>query len=303
MKGRSIRTASSRRGCSSRVNSRSRVDSGSKSRSESNVVRAVNVERSKVGVAGNRPRPSGVLLMRLGAPESPIMDTTLFFPFASYWWLYAGFTGFVLLLLALDLGVFHRTAHVVSFREAAAWSVVWVSLALVFNYGFYLYALNTFPGNERLLAVPGFDPAAAAQAGRPRVPHRLHRREVAGGGQHLRVRRRLQLLRGAGHLPAPGALLRHHRRPAVPGDLHRHGLDPDAVPLGRDRVRAVPDPHRREDVLRAGEGDPPGEEPGDPAVQAVRAGDARDARAALLREASTAGSGRRRCSWRCCSSR
>jgi len=50
------------------------------------------------------------------------MDSTLFFPFAGYWWLYAGFTGFVLLLLALDLGVFHRTAHVVSFREAAAWS-------------------------------------------------------------------------------------------------------------------------------------------------------------------------------------
>jgi tellurite resistance protein TerC len=91
------------------------------------------------------------------------MESTLLFPFAGYWWLYAGFIGFVLLLLVLDLGVFHRTAHVVSFREAAAWSVVWVSLALAFNYGFYLYALNTFPGNERLLAVPGFDPAAAAR--------------------------------------------------------------------------------------------------------------------------------------------
>jgi tellurite resistance protein TerC len=91
------------------------------------------------------------------------MDTTLFFPFADYWWLYAAFTGLVLLLLALDLGVFHRTAHVVSFREAAAWSLVWVSLALAFNYGFYLYALNTFPGNERLLAMPGFDAAAAAR--------------------------------------------------------------------------------------------------------------------------------------------
>ena len=41
---------------------------------------------------------------------------------------------FVLLLLVLDLGVFHRTAHVVSFKEATAWSLVWVSLALVFNY-------------------------------------------------------------------------------------------------------------------------------------------------------------------------
>jgi tellurite resistance protein TerC len=68
----------------------------------------------------------------------------LLFPFTAYWWFYAGFTGFVLLLLALDLGVFHRRAHVVSFRESVAWSIVWVSLALTFNYLFYLYAASTF---------------------------------------------------------------------------------------------------------------------------------------------------------------
>ena len=90
------------------------------------------------------------------------MDTLLF-PFSDYWWLYAAFTGFVLLLLALDLGVFHRQAHTVTFREATAWSVVWVAMALAFGYGFYLYAAATFPGNERLLAIPGFDPEAAAR--------------------------------------------------------------------------------------------------------------------------------------------
>ena len=63
------------------------------------------------------------------------------FPLADYWWFYLGFTGFVLGLLALDLGVFHRSAHVVSFRESLTWSIVWVTLALVFNYGFYLYAV------------------------------------------------------------------------------------------------------------------------------------------------------------------
>jgi tellurite resistance protein TerC len=67
------------------------------------------------------------------------------FPFAEYWWFYLGFTGFVLLLLALDLGVFHRKAHEVSFKEAAAWSVVWVTLALVFNFLLYRYALWKFP--------------------------------------------------------------------------------------------------------------------------------------------------------------
>jgi tellurite resistance protein TerC len=69
----------------------------------------------------------------------------MMFPFGEYWWFYAAFTGFVLLLLALDLGVFHRRAHVVLFREAAAWSVVWIALALVFNYVLYLYALSKFP--------------------------------------------------------------------------------------------------------------------------------------------------------------
>lgn len=89
------------------------------------------------------------------------MDTILF-PLAEYWWAYAAFTGFVLLLLALDLGVFHRNAHEVSFREAATWSVVWVALALVFNFGLYQYALWKFPQDARLTALPGFVPEAAA---------------------------------------------------------------------------------------------------------------------------------------------
>jgi tellurite resistance protein TerC len=84
------------------------------------------------------------------------------FPFAEYWWFYLGFTGFVLFLLALDLGVFHRQAHEVSFREAATWSVVWVALALLFNFLLYQYALWKFPQDPRLTAIPGFDPSGAA---------------------------------------------------------------------------------------------------------------------------------------------
>ncbi len=64
----------------------------------------------------------------------------LLFPFAEYWWFYAGFTLLVLLLLALDLGLFHREAHEVTFRESLTWTVVWISLALLFNVFFYLYA-------------------------------------------------------------------------------------------------------------------------------------------------------------------
>ena len=84
------------------------------------------------------------------------------FPFADYWWFYLGFTAFVFLLLAIDLGVFHRHAHEVSFREAATWSFVWVTLALGFNYLLFQYALWSFPQDPRLTAIPGFDPPAAA---------------------------------------------------------------------------------------------------------------------------------------------
>jgi TerC family integral membrane protein len=90
-----------------------------------------------------------------------VTDITLF-PFAQYWWFYLAFLAGVLVLLALDLGVFHREAHEVSFREAAAWSAVWVSLALAFGYGLYRYALWKFPRDPRLTALPGFDPTAAA---------------------------------------------------------------------------------------------------------------------------------------------
>jgi tellurite resistance protein TerC len=54
-------------------------------------------------------------------------------------WLWIGFNVFVLALLALDLGVFHRKAHVVSIKEAAIWSVVWISLAMLFNLGLYFF--------------------------------------------------------------------------------------------------------------------------------------------------------------------
>jgi tellurite resistance protein TerC len=54
-------------------------------------------------------------------------------------WLWIGFNVFVLFMLALDLGVFHRHSHVVSTKEAAIWSVVWISLAMLFNAGIYFF--------------------------------------------------------------------------------------------------------------------------------------------------------------------
>ena len=55
-------------------------------------------------------------------------------------WLWAGFALFILAMLALDLGVFHRKAHTVSFKEALGWTAIWVSLALIFGLGVWHFA-------------------------------------------------------------------------------------------------------------------------------------------------------------------
>ncbi|PRZ21233.1 TerC family protein [Flavobacterium granuli] len=49
------------------------------------------------------------------------------------------FLGFVLVMLGVDLGVFHRKSHEVKIKEALIWSAVWISLALIFNYGVYIF--------------------------------------------------------------------------------------------------------------------------------------------------------------------
>jgi tellurite resistance protein TerC len=48
-------------------------------------------------------------------------------------WAYVAFIGLVVLFLALDLGVFHREAHEVSMKEAATWSVIWLTCGVAFS--------------------------------------------------------------------------------------------------------------------------------------------------------------------------
>jgi tellurite resistance protein TerC len=54
-------------------------------------------------------------------------------------WVWVGFSLCVLAILAIDLGVFHRKAHEVSVREAAGWTITWISLSLLFNFGIYRF--------------------------------------------------------------------------------------------------------------------------------------------------------------------
>ncbi len=51
--------------------------------------------------------------------------------------LWVGFNAFVLIMLALDLGVFHRKSHEVSIKEALTWTGIWIALAMLFNLFIY----------------------------------------------------------------------------------------------------------------------------------------------------------------------
>jgi tellurite resistance protein TerC len=72
-------------------------------------------------------------------------------------WLWIGFNLFVLGMLALDLGVFHRKAHAVSVKEAGIWSAVWIALAILFNTGIFFFwhvisPASGYTNNEASLA-------------------------------------------------------------------------------------------------------------------------------------------------------
>ena len=56
--------------------------------------------------------------------------------------LWVSFNVFVLIMLALDLGVFHRKSHEISVKEALIWTGVWITLALLFNLFIYFYFDN-----------------------------------------------------------------------------------------------------------------------------------------------------------------
>ena len=63
-------------------------------------------------------------------------------------WLWVGFNLFVLFMLALDLGVFHRKSHAVSLKEAAIWSVVWIAMSLLFNSAIYFFWNKMAPNSH-----------------------------------------------------------------------------------------------------------------------------------------------------------
>lgn len=99
------------------------------------------------------------------------MQPIQLFGLSEYWWFYGAFLGLVLVLLALDLGVFNRKAKELSIASAARWTALWISLALAFNVGLYVWASHELHKPEQLarLAAPemaryGGTPDEAAMA-------------------------------------------------------------------------------------------------------------------------------------------
>lgn len=115
----------------------------------------------------------------------------------------AGFAAFIIVALALDLGVFHRRAHVVGAREALGWTAVWVTLAVLFGIGIFLVrggetAVEYFTGYviEYSLSVDNvfvFTLIFAAFA----VPRALQHRVLFWGIIGALVMRLLMILAGA----------------------------------------------------------------------------------------------------------
>ncbi len=138
-------------------------------------------------------------------------------------WLWAGFIAFVLAMLALDLGVFHKQDHEVTVREALAWTGIWVLLSLGFNAGIYVWF-----GHERAA----------------RVSIRLRDREGVVRRQHLRVHRGVLGVRGAGPVAAPRVALGHPERAGAARAVRRPGRRvAQSLSLAGLRVRRLPGRH------------------------------------------------------------
>ena len=85
------------------------------------------------------------------------------FPFAEFWWFYASFSAFILVLLLIDLGVFHKSAHAMSVKEASTWTMIWVGLAGLFAVGLHEYSFHILSTDPRFTSIVGLDPAAEAK--------------------------------------------------------------------------------------------------------------------------------------------
>ena len=141
--------------------------------------------------------------------------------------LWVVFGAAILILFALDLGVFHNKSHEVGIKEALTWSGIWLIVAIAFNLLVYFW-MGTGAGHRICGRLPGGKNAQLRQS--------------------LRLPAHILLLQGAKHSPVQNPLLGHHRRPGHARHIHngRHRADRQ-VPLDGLSLRSF-SPGKRPEI-------------------------------------------------------
>ena len=173
-------------------------------------------------------------------------------------WLYSGFLALVLILLALDLGVFHRKAHVVSMREALGWSAFWIFLGLLFSGFIFLGYENHWLGLGLTPDMMGSVGTNVAGVGtvynegvfrHDEISYGISGRKVPVRGQHLRHQHDFRVPGGSPDLSTPGAVLGNTRgAPHARGDDCGRRRNDAAFFVDHLRLRRIPHHHRHKDA-------------------------------------------------------
>ena len=140
-------------------------------------------------------------------------------------WHWVAFCAGTVILLALDMFVFHRDSHEPTLRESAMWTVFWCTLAIVFNLWLWWWAEQS---------------AAAGSAACAVVFDGLPRRMVVVDGQRVRVRGDLCVLRRAAEVSVSRAVLGGARRDCVAADVYpdRESVDQHSLCAAKYSARS-----------------------------------------------------------------
>ena len=98
-------------------------------------------------------------------------------------WLWVGFTLFIVVMLAVDLGLFQRRPHVIRMKEALAWFAFWTGLALLFNVGVILFHQRGVEAGKAARARLGANARCPVRV----VVHHAHQGDARIGGGLERV--------------------------------------------------------------------------------------------------------------------
>jgi len=176
-------------------------------------------------------------------------------------WLWIGFVLFVLAMLALDLGVFHRTAHVVTMREALTWSAVWVALGLAFSvfifFGYQEHWMGLGRASTPSTGLVNDGRTAAVKY----VTGYVVEKSLSVDNVFV-IAMVFLVLRGAGDLPAPVLFWGGSVPWCLRGLMIAVGASLIAASTGCSTCSGLPDPHRRQDAGDQERRDRPQPQPG-----------------------------------------